>query len=106
MTPRVETFQAIRQFELRLADFDRRHPHLTPAAMAARRARALDVDMDRLERRARARRWRLAVVGLVVGLAPFRLRCAWRQRAYALARADRRAVADLWIARRVLGASR
>jgi len=87
---------------LRLADFERRYPHHTAAAQRARRARLLDIELDRMERAEAARDRRRALGGVLAWLRGPHALNAWRQRRYAARRIARQVIVDHWLTRRPL----
>ena len=90
------------EIEHRIADFERRYPHNTAEAQRARRARLLDVELDRMERADAARDRRRSLAGWLAALRGWPALNAWKQRRYAARRAGRRAIVDHWLARRPL----
>ena len=87
---------------LDIAAFERRYPHHTAAAQRARRARLLDIELDRMERRERARDGWRGLAGIWAALRGRSAWNAWKQHRYAARRAARRAIANHWLAGRAL----
>lgn len=85
----------------RIADFERRYPQHSASAVAVRRARDIDIDLDRIVRAERAADgWRRLACGFA-RIFGFQASAAWRQRRYRAQRAAQRRFYDVWLAGRI-----